>query len=318
MPAGVPSVATSRPGRPMYQDSPVAECCVPKPPAEPPIERTVTGTEHWPPDMKRSRGSPSASASAAVGRKSLNMISTIARMPATAIPAATPTNVFSQIGVLTMRPGKRSGRPSFVLNTPPELATSSPIIITRSSAASSSASAALTAWRYVIVAVSASVDIGARLFDRRVGGLRGEGGGRVDLGLHLALEGQAGLVAEAVERGGEQVERVAMLPALQLALGAISRRVGARVALVAVGLHLQQRRALAGAGARDRRGDRVVDRVDVLAVDDHARHPVALRAIGDVIDRHRVAQRRVLAVEVVLDDEDDRELPGRRHVERLA
>src|SRR5436190_6210416 len=33
----------------MNHDSPVAECCVPKRPVPPAIERTVSGSSHWPP-----------------------------------------------------------------------------------------------------------------------------------------------------------------------------------------------------------------------------------------------------------------------------
>ena len=94
--------------------------------------------------------------------------------------------------------------------------------------------------------------------------------------------------------------------------------VGAGVAAVAVGLGLDQRRALAGARARDRGGDGLVDRADVLAVDDDAGHRVRLRALGEIVERRRLAQRAVLAVEVVLDHEDDGGLPHRRHVQRLV
>ena len=131
----------------MYHDSPVAECCVPNRPVPPPIERTVTGTEHWPPDMKRNFGNSSTIASPAVGRKSLNMISTTGRSPVTDMPIATPTKVFSQIGVFSTRPGNRSSSPWFVLKTPPSAPTSSPISSTRSSRSISSKSAALTASR---------------------------------------------------------------------------------------------------------------------------------------------------------------------------
>ena len=54
------------------------------------------------------------------------MISTTGRSPVTDMPIATPMNVFSQIGVFTMRPGNFSGSPPFVLKTPPSLAMSSP------------------------------------------------------------------------------------------------------------------------------------------------------------------------------------------------
>ena len=42
------------------------------------------------------------------------------------------------------------------------------------------------------------------------------------------------------------------------------------------------------------------------------------RAVGEVVDRRRVAHRRVLAVEVVLDHEDHRRAPDGGHVERLV
>ena len=35
----------------MNQLSPVAECCVPNRPVAPLTDRTVTGTDVWPPDM---------------------------------------------------------------------------------------------------------------------------------------------------------------------------------------------------------------------------------------------------------------------------
>ena len=71
------------------------------------MTRTVTGTEHWPPDMKRYFGSWLTIASPAVGRKSANMISTIGRIPTRLIPSATPTNPFSQIGVVRTRAGPK-------------------------------------------------------------------------------------------------------------------------------------------------------------------------------------------------------------------
>jgi hypothetical protein len=127
---------------------PVAECCGPKRPVAPPTERTVTGTTHWPPDMNRNFGSSLTMASAAVGRKSLNMISTTGRSPVTAMPSATPMKPFSQIGVLRIRSRPNfSASPSFVLKTPPAVATSSPIRRTVGSSSSSCSSAAPIASR---------------------------------------------------------------------------------------------------------------------------------------------------------------------------
>ena len=97
--------------------------------------------------MKRNLGSSSTIASPAVGRKSLNMISTTGRNPVTAIPIAAPINVFSQIGVFVTLPGNFSGNPVFVLKTPPSIATSSPRSNTRGSERISSSRAAPTASR---------------------------------------------------------------------------------------------------------------------------------------------------------------------------
>ena len=77
--------------------------------------------------MYRNFGISLTIASAPVGRKSLNMISTTGRSPVTAMPSATPRNPFSQIGVLITRPGKVSAMPSLVLKTPPAVPTSSPM-----------------------------------------------------------------------------------------------------------------------------------------------------------------------------------------------
>ena len=68
----------------------------------------------------------------------------------------------------------------------------------------------------------------------------------------------------------------------------------------------------------ERRLDRVLHRDEVVAVDDLARHAVARGPGGDVLDgalRAPVGGQREL---VVLADEDDRQLPGRREVHPLV
>ena len=90
------------------------------------------------------------------------------------------------------------------------------------------------------------------------------------------------------------------------------------MAAVAIRLHLEQARSLACACTDDRGLDRSVHGFDVLAVDDAAGDVVGLRTLREVVDRRRGAHRRVLAVQVVLDDEDDRRLPHGGHVERLV
>src|SRR5262245_30773566 len=173
--------------------------------------------------MKRNFGSSFTSASAAVGRKSLNMISTTGRRPVTAIPSATPRKPFSQIGVLTIRSSPNSsGRPSFVLKTPPAVATSSPMSSTVGSSRSSCSSAARIASRYEISttcpseAATASgarcVDIALDLLERRGGRLGGTSRARVHLGLDLLVPGALLLLRDDAlgrELRAEQVDRVA-------------------------------------------------------------------------------------------------------------
>ena len=56
---------------------------------------------------------------------------------------------------------------------------------------------------------------------------------------------------------------------------------------------------------------------DVLAVHDDAGHAVGIGPSGQIVERCRGAQRAVLAVQVVGDDEDHRRLPDGGHVEGL-
>ena len=83
-------------------------------------------------------------------------------------------------------------------------------------------------------------------------------------------------------------------------------------------LHLQQRRPLPRAPALSRPPHRVDHGEHVVAVHDLAVHPVACRRVGDVLDRHRLPGRRREAVAVVLDHEQNGQLPDGREVERLV
>ena len=76
--------------------------------------------------------------------------------------------------------------------------------------------------------------------------------------------------------------RVAVVPGLLLFLGAILARVGARVAVPAVGLALDQRGAIAAAGALQGGRDRLIDGDGVHAVHHDAGHVIGRRARGDV------------------------------------
>ena len=92
----------------------------------------------------------------------------------------------------------------------------------------------------------------------------------------------------------------------------------ARVSHEAVGLALDERWAFAGTGPRHRLRRDVVHCQDVLTVDDHARHSVALGPWRDVARGEGDLCRGGRRVEVVLADEDRGEFPQGRYVERFA
>ncbi len=85
-----------------------------------------------------------------------------------------------------------------------------------------------------------------------------------------------------------------------------------------VGERLDQRRAGAGASALGRGRHGVVHDADVVSVDARLGHRVGVGPVGDAVDRRGEVLRGVLAVEVVLAQEDHRERPDRRHVQRLV
>ena len=165
---------------------------------------------------------------------------------------------------------------------------------------------------------------------------------KVDRGLHLVADGggeRVGLLGReravgdepaAERRHGVALQRRLVLLGRselldRLVLGEMERHAGrgddVAVSREAVHLRLDERRAVAGAGPRDRRGDRLVHLDRIAAVDRHARHAVGLRldreilAVGAV--RVLLLGARVDVVAVVLHHEDDRELPQRRDVQRL-
>ena len=119
------------------------------------------------------------------------------------------------------------------------------------------------------------------------------------------------------EPGAERVDRITLEPLVELALRSIRCRVGPGVAGVAIGLQLEQAGTLPPAASVEGFFDGACYRVDILPIDDHARHPIAHRPIGDVLDGGGDIDAAVLAVLVVLADEDNRQLPDRRQVEAL-
>ena len=114
-------------------------------------------------------------------------------------------------------------------------------------------------------------------------------------------------------------QRVAGEPLLDLLGRAVRRRVGAAVPEVPVGQGLDDGRPVAAPGTVDRLRHRPLHGDHVVAVDEHARHPVGGGPVGGRV-RHRGHRRdrRVLHVAVVLADEHHGQLPHRGEVERLV
>src|SRR5207248_4801316 len=85
----------------------------------------------------------------------------------------------------------------------------------------------------------------------------------------------------------------------------------------AVGPTLQQRRTLAPLRAAYRLDGGLVDGQDVVAIDSHAWQAVSLGDPVDVVARSPLQQLHVARVEIVLADEDDRQLVKRCEIEGL-
>jgi hypothetical protein len=116
----------------------------------------------------------------------------------------------------------------------------------------------------------------------------------------------------------ETADRVVLPPGLDFLLGAIQVAVALGMAAEPVRLALDQRRAAAAAGARDG-GPRCGNHGgQIIAVDRHTWHRVRRCAVGHVRHGHRAGDVHRHPVLVVLADEDDRQLPDRRHVERFV
>src|SRR6185436_56355 len=90
------------------------------------------------------------------------------------------------------------------------------------------------------------------------------------------------------------------------------------VAAVAIGLHFQDKRALAGAAPGDRLVARSLHGSDIHAVDLLARNVEGGAALGKIGQGRGARHRRAHGVTVVLDHVDHGELPQLRHVEALV
>ena len=116
----------------------------------------------------------------------------------------------------------------------------------------------------------------------------------------------------------EEDDRVAGEPLRNLVRRAVRAHVALVVAAVAVGLRLDEGRALAGPGPFDRLCHDLQHSEHVVSIRDHTWHGVRGPADGDVLDRLVLVLTCEFTVEVVLAHVDDRQLPKRRQVERLV
>src|SRR5438477_8996640 len=254
------------------------------------------------------------------------MMSTIGRSPVIAAPTPRPVMPASEIGESSTRSGPNSSTsPDSTLNGVPASATSSPITKTAGSRRSSSASASLIACAKVSsrVATALGVDIVRHLAGIGKRRLERDRDAALDLAAHLVLDrlqavllGDPGLEQPVAEAGG----RVALVaPELLLVLGPVVRAVDVAdvVAVVAVRVALQERRPLATARTLDQALHQRVHRAHVLPVDVQRVDPERTRPVEHVAGR-RLEVMRVLVVEVVLADVEDRQHPQGRHVHDLV
>ena len=269
--------------------------------------------------------------------KSMNMISGTGRIPAMAEPIAAPMIPSSAIGVLRTRSSPCVvERPSVRWNTPPpaESATSSPMMKTRGSLVMAWSRAWVMAARKVSCRRGGGVLAGLAAVRRRRGvhvlGDQGRIGRRVgvghvvgvgDLGRDAGLDvGQRGLVGLALldEPRPEAGQRVVGLLGRQLVGVHVLVLVAQHVAEGPEGHALEQHRAVAPAGVVDRLAGGLVGGGRVHPVDLDALHRVRRGAVDHGGRLLGVGELGVLAVLVVLADEDDGQRPHRGHVERLV
>src|SRR5437588_165901 len=257
------------------------------------------------------------------------MMSTTGRIPVIAAPSPMPVMPASEIGESITRSGPNSSTsPDRTLNGVPASATSSPITNTDGSRRISSASASFTAWpsdssRVASIVATLGVDMLVHLGRVRKRGRERERHAGGDLGLDLGGdpgELELGRRARVGEPLLEQRDRVAVGTPIRLfLLGAVVAPVDVPdvVAVVAVRRAEEKARTCTGPCAGHGALGCPEDGDDVLAVDLLRRDSERAGARGHVA-RRRLRPVRVLVVEVVLADVDDRQLPERGHVHHLV
>ena len=192
-------------------------------------------------------------------------------------PATAPTMACSEIGVSRTRSGpNRSSKPAVALNMPPAAATSSPIRNTDGS-------------RSISWAIPPRRPRGSSVAPRRTSVAQSCGSrppGRAAASPPpppppRRLPG--GLLLDRRERllGGAECgqprpvgrDRVAPVPGLDLARRPVLRRIGPRVAAMAIGERLDQRGPAAAARGLTKRPGLCADELGVVAVDEDRRRP---------------------------------------------
>ena len=240
-------------------------------------------------------------------------------------PVAKPVNICSEIGMSSTRSGPNSSRRPLV--TPrSEARTSSPTTKTLGSAAISSRSALPSAGRYRTCVTRRRPARGRRPVAYTYSSASAGSGRGLSRANATASSSSASTSSAIRSRSASSScrarprDRVADAPLLDLLVGAVAelhRPLGGVVAEEAVGPALEERRAPARAGARDRARGRLEHRVDVHAVDPLGRHAVGGGAVDERAGGRALLRQRD-GVAVVLADEDERQLPERGEVHRLV
>ena len=90
------------------------------------------------------------------------------------------------------------------------------------------------------------------------------------------------------------------------------------MAVVTIGLALQQARPLSGPGARNGFMRRLVHGKQVVPVYGDARHIICCGTVGDILDTAMIMRWRGLGIAVILGHKNDRQLPDCGQVEALV
>src|SRR5439155_8213485 len=200
---------------------------------------------------------------------------------------------------------------------------SSPRRITSWSRHISSRSACEIASRYVMTAIVVSVreqpprdGLGAGIWQR---------GRLVYRALHrrrafIVNFREIGLAPAAVagQVFRQQPKRVAPFPELAQISRDIPHVVVLAVAAASKGLELDERRSFAASGAIDGRRDEAAHLEDVVSEADRAGNVERRRAVGDVLHRHLLFDRRRVRIAVVLDDDHHGQLVDGGEAEPLV